>query len=1162
MSAVVPSEVEQLLTQQQHDATELKRLRQENEQLQQQLQAAHASTSTTPPSSRSSSASDSRLPIQRAAASIVPLVDMFSTRFLSDKRIYPATLTMLKRVASSPRFMLQLASHMQQHLIPQYLAQFLPSVLKAHQLSALYHYIELQAAEELHEVLQGSDSYKAVFKNDISAAYMWLLATVRNQLHASAATTPVATTSNGHHQVKKPVIYLTKHSPVLRHVGSSGFVRRHFVVRIIPSVVSRTSDDIKDQVSWTSMDCTALSTQLQSDIADNALVPALVIATVGSHRSHHVDDLSTLHQICQQHSIWMHVEGTYVKFAASSNPPQAIANVFGNADSVATQPLTWFDQNVVDSPAAVFVLDKHLAGSTHESEPAAGNQQNQNQHQPPLQSSHQTTEIRHHAHVIGAGSHVSTGEDLGDDTADSKHQTHTAPIAAASAQSNHVFKVRDFVSIFRLWTQLLGHESTFLKSQLDAALQLCKHMRTLISSHIVFREIGPDPVMFPDVVIFKVKTIKSELAELQLDDNTLNAWIALRLHHHYPHLPLAAHRWKHQYVFFFQPLAVMNSQIGNNVDVAIQVAAAAPNASYPGEMMYRRPQDVRLKELDRFAHDVSREALLVDAALHAHLRNAFVHMVRNHPTLENVPRYEVRGFVGVGAFRYVPAVIAGHQKQYARELNMLTVELAKALSAECGDRLLFGAHSMSDGNVCIAVRTGPLLLPQTKSPLPPASAADGTDDELFSLVLQQYTGDADSKQQHHRSLSTLPGWPESTVNILQTTINHAIDAVEIPKELDERISSVIRTGIQQAEQRINSTKPNAFAPDNLLRAIPVVGSVLNWFAPKTPEAASAHVQGQTFDLRSGQLAGAEYASLRTTTQTQAATSANASSNTNADGKTTATPPAHDLNGDESSEHQASVEEVGERTISDKNDEKHAEFAPSADDGGSSPERRKPGIRRYTSQAGDFAGLALRFRHVSQAYRNVRSSFRQFAADEHQHEIAADKLAGALTELGATHLSQPEILALFKLSDLDGSHAISFREFLIAVALGYYLKDDIPLHERSHDFVVNRRGFKVVEEAFRHLDSDGSGAVDCQELRTALFGVSHGDDTQETMQTRFAELDFDKDGSVYFAEFIYGFCSWLNMDYDDEEEDTDSTESLSDDDQEQVVQDHTDRNATV
>jgi Ca2+-binding EF-hand superfamily protein len=69
---------------------------------------------------------------------------------------------------------------------------------------------------------------------------------------------------------------------------------------------------------------------------------------------------------------------------------------------------------------------------------------------------------------------------------------------------------------------------------------------------------------------------------------------------------------------------------------------------------------------------------------------------------------------------------------------------------------------------------------------------------------------------------------------------------------------------------------------------------------------------------------------------------------------------------------------------------------------------------------------------------------------HARQNGNDKKELSLDKLGATlnaicnhkQFSDQEVRELFNKADLDGSRSISFREFLIAVGVGYFLRVNV------------------------------------------------------------------------------------------------------------------------
>lgn len=190
----------------------------------------------------------------------------------------------------------------------------------------------------------------------------------------------------------------------------------------------------------------------------------------------------------------------------------------------------------------------------------------------------------------------------------------------------------------------------------------------------------------------------------------------------------------------------------------------------------------------------------------------------------------------------------------------------------------------------------------------------------------------------------------------------------------------------------------------------------------------------------------------------------------------------------------------------------------------------------TGEGAKLAGLALKFPYVKKAFKNVKIVFEKHVVDKERNMVTMDKLGHLLQDLGAKNLSQQDLQSLFSMSDLDHSKNISFREFLIAVGVGYYLKEgNNAADSEDPHFEETRKGFLVVRETFNAIDTDRGGFVDVQELKRALFQTAGGDQSKEILDARFKELDFDGDGGIYFPEFLYGFAAWVGMDDDDDEE---------------------------
>lgn len=67
------------------------------------------------------------------------------------------------------------------------------------------------------------------------------------------------------------------------------------------------------------------------------------------------------------------------------------------------------------------------------------------------------------------------------------------------------------------------------------------------------------------------------------------------------------------------------------------------------------------------------------------------------------------------------------------------------------------------------------------------------------------------------------------------------------------MTEVVRKGIQEAQDQLQKANEERLLEEGVLRQIPVVGSVLNWFSP-----VQASQKGRTFNLTAGSLESTEH----------------------------------------------------------------------------------------------------------------------------------------------------------------------------------------------------------------------------------------------------------------------------------------------------------------
>lgn len=234
----------------------------------------------------------------------------------------------------------------------------------------------------------------------------------------------------------------------------------------------------------------------------------------------------------------------------------------------------------------------------------------------------------------------------------------------------------------------------------------------------------------------------------------------------------------------------------------------------------------------------------------------------------------------------------------------------------------------------------------------------------------------------------------------------------------------------------------------------------------------------------------------------------------------------------------------EQQHKDKN-EKHAHIKLTSkqehEKCGSSAANRPGSVKRRSSGGGKqkkggggafMNSLALQFPKINKSFNALYKIFDKYhtTGEGLKENIPSNKAKEVISQIAKEKkFTDDELHEMFHIADLNGDKLISFREFLIDIAIGYYLK----LTTDDEEILKIQSGFKVVETAFKHIDSDGSGSIDVAEMKNALFIGQSGSD-QEILEERFKELDFNADGKVELPEFIFTMVSWVG--FQDEEED--------------------------
>uniref|UniRef100_A0A286XRK4 Pyridoxal-dependent decarboxylase domain-containing protein 1 n=1 Tax=Cavia porcellus TaxID=10141 RepID=A0A286XRK4_CAVPO len=99
------------------------------------------------------------------------------------------------------------------------------------------------------------------------------------------------------------------------------------------------------------------------------------------------------------------------------------------------------------------------------------------------------------------------------------------------------------------------------------------------------------------------------------------------------------------------------------------------------------------------------------------------------------------------------------------------------------------------------------------------------------------------------------GMASDDIDVSELVETIAVTAREIEENsrLLENMTEVVRKGIQEAQDQLQKANEERLLEEGVLRQIPVVGSVLNWFSP-----VQASQKGRTFNLTAGSLESTEH----------------------------------------------------------------------------------------------------------------------------------------------------------------------------------------------------------------------------------------------------------------------------------------------------------------
>uniref|UniRef100_H3HCV0 Calmodulin n=1 Tax=Phytophthora ramorum TaxID=164328 RepID=H3HCV0_PHYRM len=186
----------------------------------------------------------------------------------------------------------------------------------------------------------------------------------------------------------------------------------------------------------------------------------------------------------------------------------------------------------------------------------------------------------------------------------------------------------------------------------------------------------------------------------------------------------------------------------------------------------------------------------------------------------------------------------------------------------------------------------------------------------------------------------------------------------------------------------------------------------------------------------------------------------------------------------------------------------------------------------------FTRILLKLPQAADAFNSVRTTFHAFDKEKKGY-IEFSDLSRVFEQLGA-NFSGEEIGQVFQESDMMENGKLTFKEFLVCLAIGFVLHGN-----------KLRIAFQLAVDAFLWFDVDGNGVINRVEMATKLQSsmalhsptkkmstrelnkdTSDDSSNQAIWEQRFMEMDWNGDGNIHFKEFLMAFESWMGLEDDD------------------------------
>lgn len=185
----------------------------------------------------------------------------------------------------------------------------------------------------------------------------------------------------------------------------------------------------------------------------------------------------------------------------------------------------------------------------------------------------------------------------------------------------------------------------------------------------------------------------------------------------------------------------------------------------------------------------------------------------------------------------------------------------------------------------------------------------------------------------------------------------------------------------------------------------------------------------------------------------------------------------------------------------------------------------------------FERILLKFDEMHDVVGFLRETFNKFA--NKSHLLNRDKLVNAVQTFNKSAQAE-NINRIFELSDLDTSRMIDFKEFITALTIATVIGELPLVSARSEEgqaikYADIQEMLGLITSAYLIFDPDCKGFISKDSVNTLIEShaqknhknahvhEAHGDHLLS--EERWAEMDWDGNGCIDYAEFTCTFAGW-------------------------------------